>query len=549
MSPRVPASYVANFGVVVTVRLVAKEPLRADRELYWLDMSDTVDQRRGDWWRHTADLPTTYVGAHVTRTVRKILLVLACIPALSACQITPLQYAGTPGPAPRCSAIRTRIAIDAVGPARAVVAPGTIGAAQDSTTLENRILDSYERHAAEMSVRPKTFGIVAQAPVSASMLFLSGGSQNGAFGAGFLDGWAKARTAAGAPSALPRFTVVTGISTGALQSTFAFLGRTDVIAGQYRIEREDQLLHAFVKGGLKSKSVITKARAGLALAQKGAVSELAPLREKLRALITEEVLRAVAKEASSGRHLLVGAVELDSGDAYIFDLTSAATAYVADLDAANIDHDFSRVGQMRDCYIEALMASSSVPMAALPVFIDGKLYIDGGARFGVVSDFSADLMEKAAHIMTAAERASNRAPEPKNLFILVNGTLEAGRTCDLGDCPLGGLPPPIAGVVPQHGKWSFDKLALRSMSVLINQSYRSSVYWATREATGRGFTPHFIRIEPDLNAHRYNGQNCAGWTKIDNDREAPLEFHARFMRCEIDYGQQRREVNDWAALE
>ena len=477
----------------------------------------------------------------------RILAMTGCAAALSACQITPIQYAGTAGPAPRCSAIRTRIAIDAVGPARVTRVPGSVGAAQGGETLEEQILDSYDRRAAEMKVRP-TLGITAQAPVSPSMLFLSGGSQNGAFGAGFLDAWAKARAAAGAPGALPRFTVVTGISTGALQSTFAFLGRTDVIVRQYTIAQEDELLHVFVKGGLKSKSVLTKARAGLAIAQKGAVSELAPLREKLRGLITEEVLTAVAQEAKSGRHLLVGAVEMDSGDAYIFDLTRAATAYVADLAQAKVDGDFSKVPQMRDCYIEALMASASVPMAAQPVFIDGKMYIDGGARFGVISDFSADVMEKAAKIMADAETRATRASEPKNLFILVNGTLEAGRTCDLSDCPAGGAPPLAAGVVPQYGKWSFDKLALRSMSVLINQSYRSSVYWATSQAKARGFTPYFLRIESDLNAHRYDGRTCAAWKTVD-EQDAPVEFHPRFMRCEIDYGRSRSEVAQWAELD
>ncbi len=480
----------------------------------------------------------------------RILVILGCAAALSACQIAPIQYAGTAGPAPRCSAIRTRIAIDAVGPARVMTVPGTVGSAQSGDTLEDRILGSYDRRAAEMQAPPSTFGVTAQEPVSPSMLFLSGGSQNGAFGAGFLDGWAKARATASTPGALPRFTVVTGISTGALQSTFAFLGRTDVITGQYTIEKEADLLHVFVKGGLKSKSVITKARAGLALAQKGAISDLMPLRQKLGGLITQEVLEAVAKEAKSGRHLLVGAVEMDSGDAYIFDLTRAASTYVADLAQANIDHDFSKVPQMRDCYIEALMASSSVPMAALPVFIDGKMYIDGGARFGVISDFSADLMEKAAKIMADAESGSKLAPGPKNLFILVNGTLEASRMCDLSDCPGGTAPPPpSAGVVPQHGKWSFDKLALRSLSVLINQSYRSSVYWATEQAKKHGFTPHFIRIEAgDLKDHSYDGQTCDAWTKIDN-REEPVEFHPRFMRCEIDYGRRRPEVTKWAGLE
>ena len=48
-------------------------------------------------------------------------------------------------------------------------------------------------------------------------LAISGGGANGAFGAGLLGGWTAAGTR-------PEFTMVTGISTGALTAPFAFLG-------------------------------------------------------------------------------------------------------------------------------------------------------------------------------------------------------------------------------------------------------------------------------------------------------------------------------------
>src|SRR5947207_2377511 len=51
-----------------------------------------------------------------------------------------------------------------------------------------------------------------------SVLVLSGGDQDGAFGAGFLHGWRQAR------GGRPSFDIVTGVSTGALMATFAFLG-------------------------------------------------------------------------------------------------------------------------------------------------------------------------------------------------------------------------------------------------------------------------------------------------------------------------------------
>ena len=48
-------------------------------------------------------------------------------------------------------------------------------------------------------------------------LAISGGGANGAFGAGLLAGWTKSGNR-------PEFSIVTGISTGALTAPFAFLG-------------------------------------------------------------------------------------------------------------------------------------------------------------------------------------------------------------------------------------------------------------------------------------------------------------------------------------
>jgi len=54
-------------------------------------------------------------------------------------------------------------------------------------------------------------------PPPANFLALSGGGDNGAFGAGLLTGWTLS-------SERPEFDVVTGISAGALIAPFAFLG-------------------------------------------------------------------------------------------------------------------------------------------------------------------------------------------------------------------------------------------------------------------------------------------------------------------------------------
>ena len=68
-------------------------------------------------------------------------------------------------------------------------------------------------------------------------LALSGGGQDGAFGAGLLNGWTASGTR-------PEFLLVTGISTGALIAPFAFLGPDydDELAEVYTTLSTDDLL-------------------------------------------------------------------------------------------------------------------------------------------------------------------------------------------------------------------------------------------------------------------------------------------------------------------
>ena len=406
-------------------------------------------------------------------------------------------------------------------------------------------------------------------PVSDAVLFLSGGSQNGAYGAGYLAEWSRLRSEAG-KEGLPRFRLVTGISTGALQSTYAFIGDMAPVVDRYTVDSESELLDVFTPGGgLRSESTWQKLKGALSLARRGSLSDLRPLREQIAgmpgeeetSLISDAILHRVADEAGPDidhpqRMLLVGAVEMDSGDAYVFDLTRAAKLYV------------KGDTWMRDCYIEALMASSSVPMAALPVFIDGKMFIDGGARFGVISDFTASVFQHVAKGRQAARRARATAqgqtlpdtlpPEPMNLYVLVNGTLEAGVTCHLQDCEDHPLPPEDSPDAGKPGAWSIDKVGLRAMSILINQSYRSSVFWATTRSEQLGFTPHFTRIEAPMRDHPVRLEfddpageemTCAEWRKRDKEKSNPLEFHPRFMRCLINYGAIRAAEGKWATLD
>ncbi len=92
-----------------------------------------------------------------------------------------------------------------------------------------------------------------------TILALSGGSDNGAFGAGLLNAWTEMGTR-------PEFTSVTGISTGALSAPFAFLGP----------DYDDELL--LIYGGFPQKRIF-RLRGWLSILPKASVADTAPLAE------------------------------------------------------------------------------------------------------------------------------------------------------------------------------------------------------------------------------------------------------------------------------
>jgi hypothetical protein len=82
-----------------------------------------------------------------------------------------------------------------------------VGDVEDHAALADEFVRSWQREHAYLASQE-------EAPLPATaFLALSGGGDNGAFGAGLLNGW----TAAGSR---PSFKLVTGISTGALIAPF-----------------------------------------------------------------------------------------------------------------------------------------------------------------------------------------------------------------------------------------------------------------------------------------------------------------------------------------
>ena len=180
------------------------------------------------------------------------------------------------------------------------------------------------------------------------VLLLSGGGQNGAFGAGFLKGWRERGNR-------PQFDIVTGVSTGALLATHAFLGTPadDAVL-------EEIFTHVDEGSIYRKKSLIGLLFGGNSL------YDTSPLRRLLDRYITEATLQRVAAAFEENRRLWVGTTNLDYQQTWVWNLSLIAKERKLDL------------------YKRVLLASASPPVAFPPVEIAGYLFGDGGVRQNLV---------------------------------------------------------------------------------------------------------------------------------------------------------------------
>ncbi len=130
-------------------------------------------------------------------------------------------------------------------------------------------------------------------------LILSTGGEEGAYGAGFLNGWA-------ATGSRPQFSVVTGMSTGALMATYVFAG------GKY-----DEELHQ-VYTTISATDVFEVATTPESL------TDTWPLGKTIEKYVTPDMLAAVAAEYQKGRRLFVLTTNLDAGRPTVWNMGAIA---------------------------------------------------------------------------------------------------------------------------------------------------------------------------------------------------------------------------------
>ena len=183
-------------------------------------------------------------------------------------------------------------------------------------------------------------------------LAISGGGAEGAYGAGVLAGWSQLGTR-------PEFTMVTGISTGALTAPFAFLG-----------EDYDERLRTLYTT-LDSSRIFLR-RSIFSIIRGDSVADNKPLLSLIEKNVDEEMVAAIAREYKKGRSLFIGTTNLDAGRGVIWNIGRIAST--GDPQAMGLIH-------------QIMLASAAIPGVFPPAYIkvqgpDGSAYdemhVDGG---------------------------------------------------------------------------------------------------------------------------------------------------------------------------
>ena len=224
----------------------------------------------------------------------------------------------------------------------------------------------------------------------AYFLAISGGGENGAFGAGLLNGWTEA-------GARPQFNVVTGVSTGALTAPFAFLGPA----------YDQQLKEVYTT--ITAKDVLEE-RGILAAIWDDALADSAPLQNLVAKYVTEDMLKAIAAEHKKGRGLFIGTTNLDARRRVIWNIGKIA--------------EYGGPPAL-ELVRKILVASAAIPGIFPPVMIDvevnGKKYqemhVDGGA--------SAQVFIYPSRLRLAELSKARDIERERHLYVIRNSRIEA----------------------------------------------------------------------------------------------------------------------------
>ncbi|WP_337972440.1 patatin-like phospholipase family protein [Vibrio comitans] len=273
-----------------------------------------------------------------------------------------------------------------------------------------------------------------------NILALSGGGANGAFGAGVLSAWSDS-------GERPDFDIVTGVSTGAIISVFAFLG------SDYDYEIIDFYTNSSDEDLYSKKSIFS-------IINSTSVLDIEPFENMLRDTITPNILEKVAEKHAQGKALLIGTTNLDTQRLSVWNMGEIAAIGTKESEAL---------------FENIILASTAVPGAMpavqIDVQIDGQTYqevhVDGGVARQVF------LFPDSWDIASMNPQKSHDL----NIYVIRNGEF---------------LP-----------RWATTEMTLanvasRSLDTIIKYQGRSDVMQIYHQAVAAGANFHFSHIGEDF---------------------------------------------------
>lgn len=339
-----------------------------------------------------------------------------------------------------------------IAPERKGVAPTPVTELIDSSLPRDTVslldVKLCESLAAKAQHQPSRIAYTSgQSQRQFNVLVLSGGGAYGAYTAGVLAGWSESGTR-------PSFDVVTGISTGALVATLAFLGP----------ERDADLKHFYTT--ISDKDVYAR-KSDLRALLSDSFRESEPLAKLIEAVAGSELLRDIAAEHAKGRRLYVGTTQLDARRLVVWDMGAIASRGTP---------------EALMLFRQVLLASASIPGFFPPipidVEVDGKpyeeLHVDGGV--------TASLFFRSPQVTRAERRLLGERPlEGSNVYIIVAGKLYAD-----------------ASLVERR----LIPIAADSITALLYSKQRSDLFQLYALSLATGMNYRLTALPPDLEVPR-----------------------------------------------
>ncbi|MEM7745427.1 MAG: patatin-like phospholipase family protein [Pseudomonadota bacterium] len=266
--------------------------------------------------------------------------------------------------------------------------PGVLRVWGDTVAVEQ--LDAIRQSLIARAQRMHAAELEGGEPISETILALSGGGADGAFGAGILAGWTE-------HGDRPTFDIVSGVSTGAIIGLFAFLGP----------EYDDDLRRFYTE---YSTDQLLEPSPFAALTGGASLSDSAGYNALIDETINPVLVDAIAREADAGRILLIGTTNLDYARPVIWNVTEIAR---------------TRHPEAITLIRNLIRASSAIPALFPPVLIPtinpngetrDELHVDGGATQQVMV-FSPELP------ITDVDRALG-AQIDRTIYVVMNNKLE-----------------------------------------------------------------------------------------------------------------------------